>query len=169
MQIRTFIISLLAVCIFVGCGGPPRPAGMPPLFPCEITITQEGQPLENAFVQLVPEDGSSGWSIAGHTNANGVARILTHAQFPGAPEGTFKVLVSKTEHTLSSLPPEPADVHSREWEQWYELAQNERLPKFAIVQPKYDDIRATPHSITITQGRNQATFDVGEPVRIEIR
>jgi len=166
MQIRIFIVTVLAVCVFAGCGGPPRPAGLPPLFPCDITIIQEGQPLEGALVRLIPESGVSEWAISGKTNANGVA-IISTALFRGAPEGTFKVLVSKTDVTPSQHT-EPEDINSPEWEGWNALVVTERRHTVMFVKPEYDQVRTTPHSITITKGRNQQTFDVGEPVAIRI-
>jgi len=168
MQIRTFIISLIAVCVLVGCGGPQRPAGFPALFLCEITITQGGQPLVGADVRLMPESGSADWIISGKTGSNGVARVSTHGKFDGAPEGTFKVLVSKTLVKASQYT-EPEDTASPEWGQWNARAAAEFRPLIMYVKPEYDDVNAAPHSITITRGRNKATFDVGEAVEIVVQ
>ena len=158
---------MLVLCILSGCNRANRPDGLPPLSSCEITITQGGEPLEGAFVQLMPESGVFEWAVAGHTNASGVAKILTHAQFPGAPEGTFKVLVSKTELEPSKFGPEPDDVNSPERAKWYDQVTNEKRDTIMYVKPEYDKAHTTPLSITITRGRNRETFDVGEPVEIK--
>ncbi|MDR2641984.1 MAG: hypothetical protein LBC74_04245 [Planctomycetaceae bacterium] len=36
----------------LGCGGSSGPKDLPKLYPCVITITQEGKPLDNAVVEL---------------------------------------------------------------------------------------------------------------------
>ena len=167
MTIRISFITLLAVCVFAGCGKVPRPEGFPDLFPCEITITQEGQPLDEAVVRLVPE-GNFRWGITGKTNASGVAKIFTHAQYAGAPAGTFKVCVSKRYDTPTQFPAPAQDAPYEEWAAWREKCESEERPSFQLVQPKYDDVTQTPHSITITKGTNRQTFDLGEPVTIPV-
>jgi hypothetical protein len=169
MQIRIFIGAALVLCTFSGCGKEPRPAGFPALYPCKITITQGGQPLEGALVRLMPESGKSEWVTSGTTNASGVAAVVTHAKFSGAPEGTFKVCVSKTQLTPSKYPPPADNAPQSEWDQWKEQTSSEKRQKAYYVKPEYDDVKATPHSLTITQGKNRATFDVGEAVEIVVQ
>ena len=165
MQIRTFIIiTFLAMCV-VGCGGDKRPDGFPALFPCEITITQGDKPLEGADIRLMSERDSVAWVIHGRTDVNGVAKITTHAKFFGAPTGTFKVLVSKTSVTPSKYT-EPPDTASAEWQKWYGQVTSELRHPVLYVKSEYDDVNTSPHSITVTKGKNRQTFDVGEPVEI---
>ena len=169
MLIRTFIITLLVVCVFSGCGGPQRPAGFPDLFPCDIKVTQEGEPLAEAVVRLLPESGTNEWIISGKTDAYGIAKISTHAQFAGAPAGTFKVCVSKLYETPSQFEP-PADSASYgEWQEWRDKTMAEKRPRFSLVKPEFDDIAKTPFSITVSKGKTRETFDVGEAVRIPVR
>ena len=167
MQIRIFIVTMLAICVLSGCSQAKRPAGLPTLYPCEITITQGEKPLEGAVVRLMLESGSADWAMSGKTGANGVAKIST-ALFAGAPEGTFKVLISKADVTPSKYT-EPADQSSPEWQKWNELVINEVRHTVLFVKPEYDHVNTTPHSITITKGKNQQTFDVGEPVEIIVK
>jgi hypothetical protein len=169
MQIRLFIITLLGVCLFSGCTKTPRPVGFPTLYPCEITITQEGQPLENALVRLMPESGSFEWIISSKTNASGVALFSTHAKYPGAPAGTFKVCVSKIEEEPTKLPPFNKDAPFEERMAWEEKYMNEKRQKYKFVKSEYNDVRKTPHSITVTKGKNRETFDVGEAVKILVK
>ena len=121
--------------------------GFPPLYPCQITITQGEQPLEGAMVRLVPETGSFAWGITGKTDAHGTAKMSTHTNYPGAPEGTFKVCVSKIYETPSQIPPPVKGASVEEWDAWHTQFNSERLPKYHIVKPEYDDIKLTPHSI----------------------
>jgi len=165
MQTKLLIITLLAVCVLSGCGGPARPAGLPTLYSCEITITQGGQPFEGALVRLLPDSGTFEWVISGNTDSSGIAKLVTHAKYPGAPEGTFKVLVSKTQLTPSKYPQPDDSAPQSEWEQWKEQAGSEKRQKVRYVKPEYDNVKTTPHSITITKGKNQQTFDVGEAIK----
>lgn len=169
MPIRLFIITLFAVSIFSGCSKEQRPAGFPPLFPCEITITQGNKPLEGALVQLVPESGTFQWTISGKTGSNGIAKLSTHAKFSGAPAGTFKVLVSKTEASLSKYPVPADDAPVEEWTEYRGLISMEHRPLIQYVKPEYEEVKMTPHSMTIVKGKNKAAFDVGEEVEIVLQ
>ena len=90
---------LLCVTLIIGCGGPKRPPGMPPLKGCVLTIQYEdGSPVDKAMVSLAPEgEELRQWSISGTANASGVATIYTNGDFAGAPAGKYKVVVRKTE------------------------------------------------------------------------
>jgi hypothetical protein len=89
---------LLCVTLIVGCG-PKRPEGLPKLVRCVLTFQYEdGTPVSDALVSLIPEDASlQQWSIAGSTNASGVATISTNGDFVGAPAGKYKVVIRKVE------------------------------------------------------------------------
>ena len=165
---RIFLAITLVLCVFSGCKQQKRPDGFPDLFPCVLKITQEEKPLEGAMVRLIGESGSSEWIISGRTDANGAAKIFTHADFAGAPEGTFKVCISKNE-AESSKYVEPADNMSQEWKEWRVKTSEEKLATYRYVKSEYENPRQTPHSITITKGKNEATFDVGEPIKEEIK
>jgi len=98
---RTFTSStaLLFAAVFItGCWGEPRPDGMPRLYPVSIIVTQEGVPLEEASVTLIPEDPANArWGPMGMTDGSGVAVMRTDGKYAGAPLGTYKVVVSKME------------------------------------------------------------------------
>jgi len=168
MQPRIFIVVMFGLCILSGCEQKKRPDGMPALFPCSITVTQKDQPLEGALVRLMPESGSFEWTIGGKSDASGVAKITTHGEYAGAPAGTFKVLVSKIEKQPSAYE-QPKDNMSDEWKEWFAKSANEKLPTFRYVKAEFDDAKKTSHSITITKGKNNAAFDVGEPIKEEVK
>jgi hypothetical protein len=169
MPIRTLIISLFVVCTISGCSKEQRPVGFPTLYPCQITITQGGQPLEGALVRLMPESGKSEWVISGKTDAGGVAKVSTHGKFSGAPEGTFKVCVAKTYETPSQFQPPKEDAPYEDWEAWRGQVNSEKRPRYHLVKPEYDDVRRTSHSIVVVKGKNRQTFDVGEAVEIAVQ
>ena len=92
----SFAALLLAVSFIVGCGGEPRPAGMPRLYSASIVVTQGGEPLEGASVTLTPEDPENArWGPMGTTDGSGVAVLRTDGKYAGAPLGAYKVVVSK--------------------------------------------------------------------------
>ena len=167
---KLFVGVVVALCFCSGCSkGPEKPQGFPELFPCQITITQGGSPLESAHVVLFPKTGrSNGWSTEGLTDANGVAEMKTHADFKGAPAGDYIVRVSKIALSPSDLPAtEPTDPV--EYEKWYNARQLEKRIKYRLVKAEFDDMTKTPLAITIASGKNEAIFDVGEPIQEAIK
>jgi len=72
---------------------------MPRLYDCILTFQfADGSPVAGASVTLVPENAElMQWSFSGVTNASGVVRIRAHGDFPGAPAGNYKVVISKAE------------------------------------------------------------------------
>jgi len=170
MRIRIYLAITLILCVFSGCQPQNRPDGLPDLFPCAITITQGSQPLEGALVRLISEDGSSAWTISGKTDARGVAKISTHTGFAGAPAGTFKVLVSKTEMSPSQFPELAKNASPAERAERANQISMEKRTRYNVVKLEFDDVKKTPHSITIAKGgKNDATFDVGEPIKEEVK
>lgn len=96
-QANISLLSTLSIAIFViaGCGSVPRPDGLPPTYPLNVKVLQEGTPLAEATVAFYFEDGSMKWTIGGVTDANGVAKMYTHGKFEGVPAGNFSVTVNK--------------------------------------------------------------------------
>ncbi|MCL2304602.1 MAG: hypothetical protein FWC43_04595 [Planctomycetaceae bacterium] len=144
---------------------------MPELFSCKITITQGGQPLQDALVDLAPEEAALGWTITGITDAKGIATIKTQGIYDGVPAGAYKVCVSKAESAPSKFPPptESATAAPAAWDEWRRNVETEIVPRYSLVKPEYNDKTQTPHSITVTKGKNNATFDVGEAIKEEIK
>lgn len=159
------VLMVAAPCFCSGCGGPKKPPGMPDLYPCIITITQGGSPLEGARVLLFPKTGgSNGWNTDGLTNAKGVAELKTNVDFKGAPAGEYVVMVSKTELSPGDAP-DVAPTDPVEFEKWHNIKLAEKRVRYNLVKPEFGDAKKTPHSITIAKGKNEATFDVGEAIQ----
>jgi hypothetical protein len=83
----------MAVCLALfalgGCG---RKAGDP--VPVEGTVTQDGEPVADATVIFVSEDGK-GQRATGRTAANGTFKMTTRNTGDGVVPGPYKVTVSK--------------------------------------------------------------------------
>jgi len=163
---RKFIAILLlslSVTIF-GCSN--RPLGMPSLYPCSITVTQDGAPLADASVILVnisDVDKGQAWAPMGRTDSGGVAVMRTNSQYNGAATGKYRIIVEKVETEPSKLgSPPPADTP--EYEVWSSKSANENLAQFALVEAVYSSSK-TPHEIEVGKGANEKTIDVGKAVR----
>jgi len=170
-QFRTLTtVLVLASCLCSGCGqGPQKPKGFPEVFSCKITIKQGDSPLEGALVVLFPKSGvGNGWNTDGLTNAKGVAELKTHVDFKGAPAGDYVVMVTKTELSPGDAP-DIAPTDPVEYEKWHLIKIAEKRIRYNLVKPEFGDMKKTPHTITITKGKNEATFDVGEPIKEEIK
>jgi len=137
---------LFCIALIAGCG-PKRPEGLPPLVRCVLTIQYEdGTPVDNAMVSLAPEDDHlRQWSIAGTTNASGVAAISTNGDFVGAPAGKYKVVVRKVE----LLPTDEKDEYGE--------PVMKTLP---LIAEEFTNAAKTPHTLEIGNSPVAETFKV---------
>ena len=105
MKRFTLLLAAVLSVAFLGCGskGPKKPDGMPELFPCVLTLTRGGAPVDGALVTLHPASGDSQWKPAGVSDAQGVVNLATYGNFPGAPAGSYKVTVMKSEPVDSPM------------------------------------------------------------------
>lgn len=149
---RSYRLScvLFLALTMVGCFRSNRPEGLPKLYPCSITVTQDGQPLAGASIQLV-DDAIDRWPVTGLTNSSGTASLVTYGKFPGAPAGEYRVIVKKSNVKVLSV----GDEHTSGSREIYSLV--------AIEYTKGD---ATPLKIRVEKGRNRQDFDIGQEVRI---
>lgn len=153
--------------LVLGCSD--RPAGMPALYPCKITITQEDAPLVDASVVLSnisdPALGDT-WSAAGRTDSSGVAVIQTNGQYAGAPGGTYKIIVEKINTESAKFGPRPpaGTPELVDWED--KTAFDTTISRVILVEPLYSS-SSTPHEIEVKKGNNDVSIDVGKAVKIK--
>ncbi|MDR3110955.1 MAG: hypothetical protein LBU65_14900 [Planctomycetaceae bacterium] len=123
---------------------------MPKLFPCEIVVTQDGQPLSDAVVIAQPVDGSQ-WNASGSTDANGKAVLFTQGLYKGAIEGKYKVIVQKTatEKEPSTFEGKPATVEV----------------VYYLVEEKYRDYETTPLEIEVGSANPSFVLEAGKAVK----
>ena len=141
-----FFILFLVSCL-IGCSRSAKPVDLPGLYPCSITLTQEGQPLRNATVMLYSADPEFKWAVIGFSDEQGKAVLKTHAQFPGAPLGEYQVVVLKTE----------------------EVPKGNTVDVFTLIDKKYAENDSTPLSITIGKKKNAEQFELGAATRTKLR
>lgn len=163
--VRILVVSLVLLPAW-GCSpkGPVRPDGLPSLFPCEITITQEDKPLAGALIELRNKTQPSSWATDGVTDENGVAQIKINGTFPGVPEGEYQVLVTKTDFSPSKFPETPP-TNPVEKEKWSEARAREQRDTFRLVEAQYGNSQKSSLSITVSKDGGTATFDVGKAIR----
>lgn len=97
---------MLLFSLAVAAGGcnrlPERPDGLPPLHPCQVTVTFGGEPKENVTVSLIAREPGVKWKAGGRTDKNGVVELRTSFAFPGAPEGRYTIAFSKTRESVGN-------------------------------------------------------------------
>lgn len=142
------LISLLFVC---GCAPSNKPSDLPPLFPCALAFTMDGKPLEEASITLYPNDPAlAKYTAGGITDAMGKVVLRTNGQFPGAPAGSFKIVVLKDSKPASedsnrdpNTPPPP------------------QKPVKSLIDKTFTSAASSPLEITVAEGNNEEkTFEV---------
>ena len=147
-----FSLAALLCCVaVVGCGRP-KPDGMPKLFPCNVKVIQDDAPLADATVTFHGPDGFK-WAVSGTTDASGVAKMHTHGTYPGAPEGEFKVTITKHVVEPAKVDPNASASVTVSGGSAYDL-----------VDAQFKTKDTTPLTITVS-GKTSEEFDVGAAVR----
>jgi len=152
-----------------GCNrGPKKPNGLPKVYPVTLQIEQEGKPLAGADV-ILRSDAIGTWSCGGTSNERGVVTVRTHGQFPGAPLGKHKVIITKIKSNTASVDISQAKsiAEIREIEA---KATTEQKKDFGattyLVEQKYSGVDTTPLEVDVVAGKNNFTLDVGRAVEI---
>jgi hypothetical protein len=157
---------LLALLFLTGCGEQ-LPDGMPKLYPALITVTQEGEPLEEATVMLIPEDSAlMQWGPSGITDESGIAEMKTNAKYKGAPLGKYTVTVMKREREPHPHP-EWAGLSETDpnYRQFVQIAR--MLKHYDLVESHFGSVANSPLRIEVSAGQKEYTVDVGKKVKVE--
>lgn len=154
MNLKFTALNLLICCsliVFVSCSSQ-RPGGMPKLYPCSVTVTQEKIPLAEATILAIDVNGNEKWSVTGTTDANGIALLTTDGKYRGAPAGNYILLISKNTSETKELPSKPG--------------QTEKLygPTvfYSEVDPVYSSKDKSPAKITVEKKKNSFNIDAGK-------
>jgi hypothetical protein len=135
---------------------------MPKLFSVQITIIQDGKPLDGALVSLEEPSGNINFTVCGTTNSSGIAELYTHGDYKGAPLGKYKVRVIKNvDDERGPAPPEHKPEYSKFMDEW----KKNPPQTYMYVEKQYSDVNTTPLEIEIT-GKMTQTLDVGKAVKI---
>lgn len=138
-----YAVVALFCCLYVcGCGGQRRPSDLPKLYPCKVTVTYKGAPVEGASITFSPT--LSKWAGNGLTGADGTAMLKTYGYQGGVPAGTYKVRIEKYDQIHVSGSGE-------------EAVYDEKL----IFDEKFSNDETTPFEFTVeAKNLNEATFEV---------
>jgi len=153
---------LCTVFVMTGCAHSygPRPADLPVLVPVLITVVQEGTPLADAQVSLVPADGAKSFFSGGTTDANGRVDIHTYGTHKGAPVGKYKVVVTKETY-------ENMEEYRNAIERGDEAAANRISVQVTThVEAQYEDAKTTPLELEIVKGTKNYTVDAGKSIKV---
>ncbi|MDR1142188.1 MAG: hypothetical protein LBL62_10880 [Planctomycetaceae bacterium] len=158
-----FSLCLLNLFLISGCNREPqKPPELPDLIAdVQISVIQDGKPLEGASVTLIPLDAAlTRWPIKGKTNTNGIAKLTTYGKFSGSPAGKFKVVVVKREYLPNKQQTTPeGSVFQGEWK--------EDLDYIDYVDPSLGLAEKTTIEIEISRDSSKHTVDIGKSVRLE--
>ena len=155
------LLPAVALLLLSGCGGQNRPSDLPPLYPCTVTVTQDGKPLGEGIVTFVSTDTSFKWAVFAQLNTSGTGKVFTQGLYSGAPEGEYKVVISKQETISEQIG--PAIVRQGEFGE--ETTTPTILTVYSLVEKDYTDAATTPLSITVARKGNDQKFDCGKPAR----
>jgi hypothetical protein len=154
-------ILFIVVLILGGCSDSGKPSDLPSLYPCTITVTQDGLPLAEAAVELVSTDPAGAkYRAASITGKDGKVSMTTYG-FSGVPIGKYKVVISKNIQDDLVYADNPSTGQK-------EITS---FQKYQTVEPKFSSAETTPHEIEIT-GKDKKTdhiFDVEKSVKTLIQ
>lgn len=133
----------LVILFLLGCGD-----GGPKLYPATGTITMDSKPVDGAEVVFASE---AGLLATGTTDANGKFSLQSAGK-PGAPEGTYRVTVTKS---ISSGPPTTTMTP----EDMAKMATENKMPKVESLLPaKYSVVQSTDLNATVTKDKSKNDF-----------
>lgn len=171
MKLLVAAPALLALVAAFGCGGEKLPAGMPKPQPTTITLTLDGKGLADASVTMIPADGGQ-YTAVGTTDASGVAEMKTNGKFKGAVPGEYKIIVgAKDEIDYGELGPPPTGDPAA-LEKWNIDVEKSggmaQFKRYSLVSTEFTDVENTPLTLTVADGKNAETFDLGASAREEV-
>jgi len=145
--------ALVSLVILAGCG-----AKSDGNFYVTGTVTQAGQPLEDARVRFIPE-GASGEGASGVTDKDGKFVLTTSSgkEGSGTKPGNYRVTVSKTKiewDGVTFLTPEGPTENA-------EPVKDEKVKHLLPMQ--YGDYARTPFKATVTENKDTNVFDFDIP------
>jgi len=168
---KKLLLLFFVFATIIGCSTE-TPEGLPSLFPCKMTVIQDGQPLQGASVIFLAAENSVStnektWTPMGLTDEKGVAVMRTNARYDGVPLGKYKILINKTEQEQSKAgqaPPENSPAYAT----WVQKSQDENLYEYGLVDPIYNNAEKTPYEIEIGKGTNEKSVDVGKAMKVRL-
>lgn len=149
-----------------GCGEK-APEGFPVLHPLVIVVQNNGQPVDLIQFQLLPENSSVAWAVAGQTGSSGEGTAMTSQgaySKKGCPEGKFKVALTEltrltgleiTEEESRRMTQEESDAYAAK------LAEARRNQK-KIMPAALGFSSPKPVTVDVTKETKKIVFELSE-------
>lgn len=152
------LIQITVVVLFSGCAK--QPDNFPKIYPCEVTVLNDNTPESGVMVRLRNQENDN-LSMTGITNAHGKAvvrsMIGTYSR-PGAPEGSFKIILDKPLKTGQELPDSKiAKMSKFEFQEYKNKIATEKKKMLPIVPVECSDIATTKLTIDVSPSRGVKT------------
>ena len=163
-------LLLLAACILVLASGCSRGRQYPPTHSVSGVVRVEGQPVVDAIVSFLPENGQ--YPANGRTDASGRYELTSFTRGDGAMEGSFRVTIVKYEEETEDKPAVSGEKPAAEAES--EETGNEGYVPSGMVVSEYDtgpknllpkqyaDQQKTSLTATVRADQNTIDFDLSE-------
>jgi len=129
-----------SLCLLSACGSSDKPE----LVPVTGTVTYKTQPLKNASVVFMPEEGMV---AIGRTDDTGHFELNTQGQ-AGAPEGAYKVVITAVEDLPQTAAPKTADGAP---------VERPGLSK-SLIPEKYGSPKTSGLDATVSTDKKEFTF-----------
>ena len=143
----------------------------PPTHSVSGVVTIDGQPIADAIVSFLPDDGQN--PANGSTDASGRYELTSFTRGDGAMEGSFRVTIVKYEKegedkpAVSAEKPAAAEAESEETgNEGYVpagmvVSQYDEGPK-NLLPKQYSDQQETPLTAEVKADRNSIDFDLSK-------
>ncbi|MDR0704031.1 MAG: hypothetical protein LBF88_03500 [Planctomycetaceae bacterium] len=149
-----FVVACATIFSFTACSRKTSPSDLPELYPCKITVIQDGKPLADVNVVLQSTDKTAKYGYSSVlTDANGVAVLRTYGE-PGIPAGVYKIMLQKS---VTEGEKELTDASGMKYKHGGTT--------FSLIDTKFTDMKTTPLEIEIRNAPNVQTIDVGKAVK----
>ena len=169
--LRTRGLLLLTACILGLASGCSRGRQYPPTHSVSGVVTVEGQPVADAIVSFLPDDGQN--PANGSTDASGRYELTSFTRGDGAMEGSFRVTIVKYEKEGEDKPAVSVEKPAVEEAESGETGNEGYVPAGMVVSqydtgpknllPKqYADQQKTPLAAAVRAGDNSIDFDLSK-------
>jgi hypothetical protein len=167
MQIQRVLFigfaAVLGIVLLSGCSH--RPAGFPVLFPCRITVTNNGKPMPNVYVSFTAVNGQGSWGINGQTNSSGVATPTTSwATYSdtGVPAGNYTLSLEEVVILPDGKTIEDFKQMSYEEAIRYSNEEAKAMEKLRVIPRHLSDSNKSPLKFTVQEsGKNEFVIEIG--------
>ena len=157
------------MCIFSTVLGCSRGRQYPPTHSVSGVVTVEGQPVADAIVSFLPDDGQN--PANGSTDASGRYELTSFTRGDGAMEGSFRVTIVKYEKEVEDKPAVSAEKPAADEAELGETGNEDYVPAGMVVSqydtgpknllPKqYADQQETPLTAAVRAEENSIDFDL---------